>query len=492
MSIQFRLSKERFTAAEVRTARVTIRNEGNEPLEMRDPYREADQSLTYTLTGPEYPDGRSITWRSFVLQNPAYILAMDETPRIQLGAGQAIEFVVDLSEWFPTTRPGRYRLSARLNQQNVSATATPVEFELVPSSAGPASLGFTVGASFGSGTLAAWLQEANGQPLLLVSYYDDKNAEDINAGITMRAATVLGPIEPGATEVLQPWSNDIQGDLSANWILWRQGTSLLAVAGPATTTNPFRFDLGETPERIVRPPLDTANGELLVPVLGAGGRTLRLIRFQTSYDATEVTPGREVGRVILPGVPVASRATLQPASVGNGVSVFLVEESMGGLDLHHVRTTSTGRLTRVASTLVRGVRPLPQSEPGLWIDSAGRLHAALIAASPKNPQRALLVEARYRADGRLEAPPRVTPLDPLPAAPRAAVARYRIDAHYGGELSWAILLEDGRVLHRQSASFHGLMKPKNPVALPLELFQSRSVYLLCADPILGPTFEELL
>ncbi|MCY1014394.1 hypothetical protein [Pyxidicoccus sp. MSG2] len=491
MSIQFRLPKERFTAAEERTARIILRNEGHEPLELRDPYRNADQSLTYTLTGPEYPDGRSVTYRSYVLRNPAFILAEDVAPRVRLGSGQAIEFVVQLDALFPTTRPGRYRLSARLNQENVTATATPVEFELVSSSASPASLGFTVNAPFGTGTMALWLQEADGQSLLLGSYYDDNNAEDLNAGITMRPATVLGPVEPGTTEVLKPWSNDIQGGGSVNWALWRRGTSLLALAGPATTHKPFRFDLGEAPERIVRPPLDTANGELFVPVLGAGGKTLRLIRFQTSFDATEVTPGREVGRVILPGAPIATRATLQPASVGNGISVFLVEESQGGVDLHHVRTTSTGRLTRVASTLVRGVRAMPQSGPGLWIDPAGRLHAALVAASPKNPLRALLVEARYRADGRLEASPRVTPLEPLPSPPVAAVARYRIDAHRGGELSWAILLEDGRVLHRQSDTYGGLLKPRSPVAVPLELFQSRAVYLLCVDPVLGPTFEEL-
>ncbi|WP_163999350.1 hypothetical protein [Pyxidicoccus caerfyrddinensis] len=492
LSIQFRLPKERFTAAEARSARIILRNEGTEPLELRDPFRDADQSLAYTLTGPEFPDGLSVTWRSFVLRNPAYVLTMDEAPRIRLGAGQAIEFVVDLHEWLPATRPGRYRLGARLQQEKLTVSAAPVEFEIVSSSAGVPSLGFVVAASYADAAMAAWIQDVDGQPMLMANGYDDQNAEDTEGGVTMRAATLQGPVEPGSTEALVPWSNDAQGDFSVHWLMWRHGTSLVAVGGMAATTlKPFRFDLGETPERIVRPPLESVAGELFVPVVGAGGRTLRLIRFQTSNDATEVTPGREVGRVILPGVPVAARATIQPSSVGNGVSVLLVEESLGGLDLHHVRTTSTGRLTRVASTLVRGARALPGSEPGLWMDTAGRLHALLVAASPKNPRRALLVEARYRADGRMEAPPRVTPLGLLPDAPRAAVARYRIDAHRGGEPYWAILLEDGRVLHRDSNDSHGPMKTRNPAAVPLELFLSRDDYLLSADPVLGPTFEQL-
>lgn len=491
MSIQFKLPKERFTAAEYRSARIIIRNEGTEPVEMRDPFRDADQSLTYTLTGPEYPDGQSVTWRDFVLRNPAYILTMDVAPRIRLGAGEAIQFLVDLSEWFPTTRPGRYRLSARLKQDNVTATATPVEFELVPSSASPASLGFVVDGVPSHGVMATWLQETGEQPLLLAGFYDDMNAEDTDNGMTLRPAAFVCAVEPGSTDVLTPWTNDSSGDQSMQWVLWRHGTTLLAKAGRADVSTPSRFDLGETPERIVRPPLDTVAGELLVPVLGAGGKTLRLIRFQSSFEATEAAPGREVGRVILPGVPVASRATLQPSTLGNGVSVLLVEEAQGGLDLHHVRSTSTGRLTRVASTLVRGVRAMPQSEPGLLIDSTGRMSAALVAVSLKNPRRAMLVEARYRADGRLEAPPRVTPLGMLPEAPRAAVVRYQTDPALHGELAWAILLEDGRVLHKDTDPFRSPMKPRTPVVLPLEIILGRGSYVLTMDPLLGPTFEYL-
>lgn len=159
--IQFKLPKERFIAAEECKARITLRNEGTEPVELRDPFRDADQSLTYTLTGPEYPEGRSVSWRSFVLMDPAYILTMDVAPRIRLGAGQSIEFVVYLHEWLPATRPGRYRLSAQLTQEPITATAAPVEFDIVPSSAGPASLGFDVDSHFtnwarrpGSRTLA--------------------------------------------------------------------------------------------------------------------------------------------------------------------------------------------------------------------------------------------------------------------------------------------------------------------------------------------------
>ncbi|MCP3143343.1 hypothetical protein [Pyxidicoccus xibeiensis] len=486
--LQFKLPKAHFTAAEERVVRITLRNEGNTPVEMRDPFRDADQSLTYTLTGPEYPEGRSVSWRSFALLDPAYILTMDEAPRIRLDPGKAIEFVAYLHEWFPATRPGRYRLSAQLRQEPLIATAPPVEFDIMPSSAGPASLGIYVGEAYEQGIMAAWLQDVGGQPVLMGCHYDDRDAVEVG-GMSMQAATVMGPVEPGSTEVLFPWSNAAPDGETAEWFVWRKGASLRAWAHPATTLEPFRFDLGEPPERVVRPPLRTATGELFVLVVGAGGRNLRLIRFHSTEEATEVTPGREVGRVHLPGPPVAARATLQPDSIGNGISVLLVEEVQGGLDFHHVRTTRSGRLTRVASTLVRGLRALPQSEPGLWIDSAGRLHAVLVAATLKDPQQAMLAELRYRPDGRLEAPARLKPLGRLPSAARAAVARYNPGTSRGGALAWAVLLEDGRVQHHDM--WQGPMKTRYPAAVPMELYQGGYNYLLTVNPDLGPTFESL-
>jgi hypothetical protein len=488
--IQFLLPKERFSAPESRIARITIRNEGLQPVEFLDPIRNADQSLTVTLTGPEYPEGRSVTRRSAYLSNPAYFLPPDDAPRVRLGAGQAIESTVHLHEWFPTRSPGRYRLQARLTNESLDVVSAPVDFDIVPSSATSLSLGFDLPTRWTDSVSATWLQQMDDSLLLMGGGYSDESGDcEGSGGVPNGNAFVLGPVEPGSTDALYPWSNDFYGNASVRWLVWRKGSTLMALAEPATTTNPFHFDLGAPPERVIRPPLQTAAGELFIPVVAAGGRDVRLIRFQSSSDATEITPGREVGRVRIPGTPVAARATIQPASVGNGISLLLVEESAGGLDLHHVRSSSTGRLTRVASTLLRGLRALPQSEPGLWIDEAGRLNAVLVAASLKNPRQALLAQVRYRPDGRLEAPARVTSLGMLPGAPRAAAARHPPEPQGDRGMQWAILLEDGRLLHQDTRE--GPMRPRFPAAVPLELYPAGYTYVLTVDPAMGPTFEPL-
>ncbi|WP_426751643.1 hypothetical protein [Myxococcus sp. Y35] len=491
MRIQLRLSKAQLVTSEDLDVRIALSNESATPLEFPDPFRHSDQSLTYTVTGPEYPKGHAVNHYAVIEREGTQPLGGVVPPQVRLGAGRMLESVMPLQEWVPIRQPGRYRLTARLQAAGIDAVSEPVEFDVVTGRPGSASAGMMIGGEPYSGVGTVWLQHLEGQTLLMQAVFVDETDED-GRGVSRRTSKVLGAVAPGASDALAPWTNDAPGGEAVSWVVWRQGASILALAPPATTTAPFRFDLGAPPERLVRPPLETHAGELFVPIVDAGGKELRLLRFQSTMDATEVTPGKEVGRVRLPSVPLAARATLQPGSVGNGISIVLVSAAAGGLDIQHVRATGAGRLSRAASTLLRGLSALPNSEPGVWIDDAGSVHTALVAASLKNPRQPMLAEVRFRSDGRLAAPPRMSPLPQLPTNARAAVARHCHHPHSdrAGEVRWAILLEDGRLVHTGQRGPPS--SPKQPVASPLELLEMlQGTFILTTDPILGPVFEWL-
>ncbi|NVJ17162.1 hypothetical protein HV826_23805 [Myxococcus sp. AM010] len=489
MRIQLRLSKAQLVTSEDLDVRIALSNESATPLEFPDPFRHSDQSLTYTVTGPEYPKGHAVNHYTVIEREGTQPLGGVVAPQVRLGSGRVLESVVPLQEWVPIRQPGRYRVTARLQAAGIDAVSAPIEFEVMTGRPGPASVGVMMGGGPYSGMRAVWLQHLGGHTLLMQAVFVDETDEE-GRGVSRRTAQALGTVEPEATDALSPWTNDAPGGEAVTWTLWRQGASILALAPPATPQAPFRFDLEAPPARLVRPPLETHAGELFIPLLGAGALDLRLIRFQSSQDATHVTPGKEVSRVKLAATPVAARATLQPAAVGNGISIILVSEAPGGLDIQHVRATRAGRLRRTASAFIRGLRGLPGSEPGVWIDEAGRVHAALVAASLKNPNQVVLVEVRFRSDGRLEAPARQTALTELPAAARAAVARHCHQPHSdrAGGVNWAILLEDGRLVH--AGQREEPVSTTRPVAVPLELLDMlQGTFILTTDPVLGPTFE---
>ncbi|WP_043711090.1 hypothetical protein [Corallococcus macrosporus] len=491
MRIQLRLSKTQLVTSEDVDVRIVLSNESASPVAFPDPFRHSDQSLTYTVTGPEYPKGQDVSHYTVIAREGSQPLGGVAAPRVQLGAGRALESVMPLQEWVPIRKPGRYLLTARFRAAGIDSVSAPVEFEVLTGRPGPAAAGVMVGGGAYAGVGAVWLQQLEGRTLLMQAVFVDETDED-GRGVTRQSSRALGAVEPGATDALAPWTNDAPGAGAVSWVLWRSGASILALAPPATATEPFRFDLEAPPDRLVRPPLETHAGELFVPLIGAGGTDLRLVRFQSSLEATHVTPGKEVGRVRLASAPVAARAALQPGAVGNGISIVLVSEAPGGLEVQHVRATGAGRLSRAASTLLRGLRALPDSEPGVWIDEAGFVHAAWVAASVKDPRRPMLAEVRFRPDGRLASPPRTTPLPELPLRARAAVARHCHQPHSerAGGVGWAILLEDGSLV--RAGQRGPPTSPERPVAVPMELFEMlQGVFILTTDPAVGPVFEWL-
>ncbi|MFP2957895.1 hypothetical protein ACLEPN_08700 [Myxococcus sp. 1LA] len=491
MRIQLRLPKAQLVTSEDLDVRIVLSNESATPVAFPDPFRHSDQSLTYTLTGPEYPKGQDVSHYTVIAREGTQPLGGVVAPEVQLGAGRVLESIVPIQEWAPIRKPGRYLLTARLRAAGIDTVSAPVEFEVLTGRPGSASAGVMLGGGPYSGVGAVWLQQLEGRTLLMQAVFVDETDEE-GRGVARRTSKALGAVEPGATDAMAPWTNDAPGGEAVSWVLWRSGASILALAPPATSTAPFRFELEAPPDRLVRPPLETHAGELFVPVIGAGGTDLRLVRFQSSLEATHVTPGKEVGRVRLASAPVAARATLQPGSVGNGISIVLVSEASGGLEVQHVRATGTGRLSRAASTLLRGLRAIPDSEPGVWIDEAGFVHAALVAASQKDPRRPMLAEVRFRSDGRLAAPPRMTPLPELPGNARAAVARHCHQPHSerAGGVRWAILLEDGSLAHTGQRGAPA--SPAHPVAVPMELLEMlQGVFILTTDPARGPVFEWL-
>ncbi|WP_284666457.1 hypothetical protein [Myxococcus sp. SDU36] len=491
MRIQLRLPKAQLVTSEDLNVHITLSNESATPLEFPDPFRHSDQSLTYTVTGPEYPKGHTVNHYRVIEREGTQPLGGLVPPQIELGPGRKLESVVPIQEWLPIRQPGRYRLTARLQSAGIDMVSAPVEFDIMSGRPGSASAGVMMGEGAYSEVGTVWLQHMEGQSLLMQAVFMDDSDEE-GGGVSRRTSRVLGTVAPGASDALAPWTNDATGGEAVTWVLWRHGASILALAPPATTTAPFRFDLEAPPERIVRPPLETNAGELFVPIVDAGGSGLRLLRFRSSMNATQVTPGKEVGRVRLPSAPLGARATLQPGSVGNGISIVIVSEAAGGLEVQHLRATGARRLSRTASTLLRGLSALPDSEPSVWIDDAGRVHAAVVAASLKNPRQPMLAEVRFRSDGRLAAPPRMTPLPELPTTARAAVARHchHPDACRTGEVRWAILLEDGRLMHAGQPDSPS--SPKHPVTGPLELIEThQGTTILTTDPIRGPVFEWL-
>jgi cell division septal protein FtsQ len=124
------------------------------------------------------------------------------------------------------------------------------------------------------------------------------------------------------------------------------------------------------------------------------------------------------------------------------------------------------------------------------VEASGIAEAAVLFETDSPDRRLALADLRFAADGKQPAELKITELGPLPAAPVAAAAGYVVSANGAPRRDWAVLLEDGTVVHSGN--------PGNPQrlaerpAVPLELVPlASSAYLLTVDGSGQPGFTLL-
>ncbi|NVJ10135.1 hypothetical protein HUW63_33565, partial [Myxococcus sp. AM001] len=151
MRIQLRLPKAQLVTSEDLNVHITLSNESATPLEFPDPFRHSDQSLTYTVTGPEYPKGHTVNHYRVIEREGTQPLGGRVPPQVELGPGRKLESVVPIQEWLPIRQPGRYRLTARLQSAGIDMVSAPVEFDIMSGRPGSASAGVMMGEGAYSG-----------------------------------------------------------------------------------------------------------------------------------------------------------------------------------------------------------------------------------------------------------------------------------------------------------------------------------------------------
>jgi hypothetical protein len=100
------------------------------------------------------------------------------------------------------------------------------------------------------------------------------------------------------------------------------------------------------------------------------------------------------------------------------------------------------------------------------------------------------MEFSFGPAGKLLNAPQVTELVDLERQPRTGSVQYVVTPGAAMKAEWALLLDNGRILHPRSSA--GGVSLAAPPVLPFELLPTdEATYLLTVDPKSGPTFTPL-
>ena len=492
MKITLTCSKRVFIRPEEVLARLSVVNDGAEPITIPHPFRSGSGQPRFQIKGPEYPVGRA-----FALGEPAGRRGHDpgggarrgrEPEMVTLGPGEAREGDAALDDWLRDAEPGRYEVVAELTWKTLRAQSAPVEVAMEALSVRAAAIGVDVGSPRASDVFLSWMHAGEDRSAVFSALCTEEMEH--GAHYDPPAGRLVAGCAADARDLLVPWTNGDRKADAHDWRAWREGATLLALASGAS--EPVRLDLGAPPDRIIRPALMGPSGDLDVFAIGAGGRELLRARFPAPQppDGAPARPP-SVERVALEAPPASGRAALAPRTLGSRPHVALVTDrpGAGGVEVRLFGADAGGALRQIAAALVPDVHVMASSRPGLRIDEDGFVHASMLYLRDIAARRAGVADVTFGPDGEAREVS-WNGFGALSGVPVAASLVYSVTPARPVRRDWVVLLEDGSVVTSRSPDEPQVL-PGKP-ARPLELLPlARGTYILVIDPVRGPLLEGL-
>ncbi len=480
VQITLKLANDRFIVGEDIAMHVSVTNDAATDVSIPDPFHRDNWQPTYTVTGTNWPEERTFSFRSFALKDTRPNPEDLEPVLLTLHSGQTVESDIPLRTWASIGEPGDYRVTAALDWKGVAARSAPTHFVVQRADVQSASVGIDVAAAGTPGDWVEWFKKEQSGQRLYSSMFTRPHA-DVH-GYTPFSVQPIHTAAPQATDLLLPWTNYNRQAELAKWRVWREGSSLVGLV--TGLTEPSRLNLGATPDRVVRPALMTEQGELDVFVLSQA--TVSLAHFPPPNWNGPASPAKIAWKSTLPATPIAARAALAPQQAGSERKLLVVTSDAGGIAVHFMNAGSGAAAGSWQSVRVPNVTAINNTEPGLLVAEDGTTRAAVIVETNATTRDFGVVDLTFDRQGRPVGTPAVSPLGRLPIAARAAAATYTITRD-AVRRDWFVLLENGSAMH--SASGGNARQLRSAPLVPLQLVAlSSSTYVLALDANGKPEF----
>lgn len=481
--LKLSLAKAQFLAGEDISLTVSITNDGSAPQEIPNPFHSQNWQPVYTLTGPWDERKRSFSFRSAVIKDLRP--APGDVPLVltQLAAGQELRKDIPLHEWAQLTAPGTYTVQAKLIWRGMEVESNVATFDIEQPMVKSMSVGIDDRDANAMGEWADWLHNGRKGAAVFTSLFQRPHV-DVR-GYEPFSITSIYMAGSQATDVLVPWTNYNRQAALAKWQAWREGSSLFGLV--TSFKEAQRLELGAVPHLLVRPAIMLNNGQMDVFAVNEQGSELMCAHFPPPNWKGAQNPPQILWRTRLPFAAECGRAAISPRNIGNEMHVIVVGHENGELKVAHMNVLG-GQSGSWSVTDVAAGNTIANTEPGFQIDREGGIHVAFPFENQTG--EVVIADLRLTKEGKLVHAVELTPVGKLPSAPKASAASYVITADGPPRRDWAILLDNGSVIHSFNA--HVPQQLRGAPAMPLELISLTSAgYLLVAGKSGNPEFEYL-
>jgi hypothetical protein len=451
------------------TVKAWLHNNGSAAVTVPNPFDNRNWQPVFQVKGPSYPRGFAFTLRTIATDDKRLEPTGLQPAMVTIQAGQTISSDLPFHSYLKLSEPGEYEITARYHWGGGDATAPSARFRIRPLSIVAASLAADIGGGGGTPFSALVLQDGGGSKTLYEEFFVE-DRPDLGEIFT-DSLLPQREIGPAAARVYSPWANFDRSGVPYNWQVWTEGGRLFAEA--VLAAEPQSYDIGDA--AVLRPPLMGTKGDLEVFALANGGSELQWIHFSApDMHGVESRPPLLEWRAPLTPAAQSGRCTLAPPNSGGSWHVVLAAQSGSSVSLHYVNSAMASGKGAPVTLEIPQAHLLPANEPAVQAIDASDVEVAVLVQRDRD-----LAIARVKIDATalIAGEVRVTTLGQAPGTVRAAATVFSLDPRRARQLSWMVLMRDGRALTSSSPK-----KPyalERPVMVPLELLPvSAYTYLL--------------
>ncbi|HED35315.1 MAG TPA: hypothetical protein ENJ08_14055 [Gammaproteobacteria bacterium] len=518
MKIQLEVSRNRFSYFEAPeldfsnrenfSIHVHIINNGDTPITAPNPTANMNWQPTYTVTGPSYPQGYTFSMRDILSKN-SYIPVDSPSHK------EKIPYITEIppgtthkANWNPGSilnfpQPGTHKLTLNMNWQGLKLQSNTVTINIEPVTLSSHQLIAEKSSEDTRININVFFLRTMGTTtdISKANFSEDKDI----MSIMFHSIFPLTLIAPRIKVFSPPLANS-KSTVKRNIIANNKTLSTID-----SDKDQSEITLDFIPE-LIQPAVVGIDGKTDLFVLDKPNKTLNLIQFsalsqRTVFDPDKVVPLKQnpdgtwpdpppsprkpepgdpatlLWTIKLPNTPLYHRASIAPPGEDEKRGAVLVSAVDEGSVISVVRAAKDAPEPDIQHLSIKGLHPVADSVPDIYLTADGELHAAVILISPpveNQPVKVFLLHIAWDKKEGIAPEMQQREITQLPALPEAIAIAYSLAPGQANKISWAILQQNGQVLGNNAPD-----KPLNlndePI-LPLQLLSlDIGTFLLISD-----------
>jgi hypothetical protein len=374
---------------------IKISNKYTRSIEIPDPTKLSSPQPEYSITGPEYPSGKTFSLSSLSREKGGINNDPSSVPTIKIEPDSTWEDILPLSSLISFTLPGEYKISSSIKSDTITTESPECTFYISKLDLQTVFLGLgTRPLEEGEGE-GAFIQKST-DAAYLYSFVFKEVRPDIGETEIISLINRL-KLSSDVKDIIVPWRNSPFFNEMIRWIVWRENKNIRALNN--ISLEPLSFELQEEPAYLVKPALKTTDGKTEVLIVSKDQKEISLV----SINGGDNEPGKSgklIWKIPLPYKPTEIICALASPSLNNERHVAFVIHRANEIEIFYTQYHEASSPVPFQSVKLENAKMLVNSPLVMFVDDEGKVFISVIVVTDEKSHTCALAEAEINREGK--------------------------------------------------------------------------------------------